>query len=126
MDSNQRPTFKEIVNILSGYTETLAGYLDMSSFNPFTHEDHNNSPEDGFGNDILTHPDQLAKIYEHHNSKKKAKASRSPRGSPRGSKRTTPLPSPVSTDQRSLSVKNAPMIRIDPGSPTPEYDNSRI
>ena len=33
-DPEQRPTFSEIVKVLSCYTETLAGYLDMIS-NPF-------------------------------------------------------------------------------------------
>ncbi len=100
-DPEKRPTFNDIVRTLSGYTETLAGYLDMN-YNPFTSgDDHKLIIEDGFNNDILTHPDQLAALYDDMPKK-------SPRASPRVSPFGTPFGTPTATRGMLL-----PEIHID-------------
>ena len=101
----KRPTFTDIAKTLSTYTESLAGYLDMT-FNPFeqksgnNHQGHQPAPaeqeEEGF--DVLTRPDKLAQLYEN------IPKSKSPRSSPRGSLRTSPIQSPTN------SIKGFPAV----------------
>lgn len=104
---NKRPAFNEIATTLSGYTETLAGYLDMN-FNPFVSDQEQKLTENG-GYDILTRPDQLAALYD-----KLPRKSKSPRSSPRASPRISPLPSPREEGPAQLTnIK----IQIDSCSP---------
>ena len=74
-DPDDRPTFHDISKTLSGYTETLAGYLDMT-YNPFTattttpgHHHHQQQQQKGlegagFNNNVLVRPDQLALLFD--------------------------------------------------------------
>lgn len=113
MDPTERHSFSEIARTLSGYTETLAGYLDM---NPFLSKKENKPTEDGFNNDILTHPDQLAALDYYNIPKNK---SRSPRSSPRASPRASPLhsPSATATNNRFMMPPTSIKIQIDSCSP---------
>ena len=121
----KRPSFSEIASTLSGYTENLAGYLDMN-FNPFTSDQQDQQQqqlpqkpqlENGFCNDILTRPDQLAALYDDDIPSRKNRSPRSsPRASPRASPRVSPLPSPIvdSNGQVLSHIK----IQIEPASPS--------
>ena len=86
---DSRPAFQDVVQILSGYTETLAGYLDMNS-NPFVP-----GPEVV---DNLALPNRLSALYYNIASKLTGKSPvskrRSPRSSPRASPTVTPRLSP--------------------------------
>lgn len=106
-DPNRRPSFSEAATTLSGYIETLAGYLDMN-YNPFTNAPEQQKPlENGFNNDVLAHPEQLAALYDNIPRNK----SKSPRASPRASPRVSPLPSPSNSYRGLLS--GPPKIQID-------------
>lgn len=89
-DPNSRPAFSKIARTLSGYTENLAGYLDVNYNNPFSSAQ--NQAEEGFGNEILTRPDQLAALYD---DELPIAKNRSPRGSPRASPCASPRASPT-------------------------------
>jgi len=87
--ADARPAFKDVVQILSGYTETLAGYLDMNS-NPFIP-----GPEVA---DNLAPPNRLSALYYNIAAKLTGKSPatrrRSPRSSPHASPSITPCLSP--------------------------------
>lgn len=104
-DPEKRPTFKDIVRTLTGYTESLAGYLDMT-YNPFAPLNDQKVKEDGFNNDILTRPDQLAALFD--DMPRKSPRS-SPRASPRASPRVSPMGTPTSVNRGCL----LPEILID-------------
>lgn len=120
---NERPTFKEIVKILSGYTETLAGYLDMNS-NPFISscefQRDGDRPSEG-----LMVPNKLTALYYNVTSKLRGRSrspkskSKSPKSSPRASPRISPQvsprisPRPEPACNAKDDVPSTPVIKID-------------
>ena len=112
-DPNKRPAFNDIARTLSGYIETLAGYLDMN-FNPFSSptQERKSSLENGISNDVLKYPEQLAALYDNIPRTKV----RSPRASPRAS----PLPSP-SAMNANRGFTNNPPVQIQIDSPPPNF-----
>ena len=43
-DPNGRPPFSDLVSSISGFAEITAGYLDMSTYNPFANELSSSDP----------------------------------------------------------------------------------
>ena len=43
-DPDERPPFSDLVRSISGFAEMTAGYLDMSTYNPFANEVSSSDP----------------------------------------------------------------------------------
>ena len=43
-DPDDRPPFSDLVSSISGFAEMTAGYLDMSTYNPFVNEVSSSDP----------------------------------------------------------------------------------
>ncbi len=103
---DRRPTFSDLVETISEYTEKIAGYLDISLYNPFvaTYEEIR-SPED---EQIVSDPDQVVRCMKNKDNKLKSTPCnstlnspvRSPYFTPRGSPRTSPMASPILSRNR--------------------------
>lgn len=98
-----RPSFRELVQILSGYTETLAGYLDMTS-NPFIPASEQV--------DNLAAPSRLSALYYNIAGKLMGKSPKGKRKSPRSSPRLSPRVSP------SVTPRLSPRASPQPEPPT--------
>ena len=106
-DPNQRPCFKEIVETLSVYTETLAGYLDMTS-NPFLSTIDQELRRDSCPlSEGQARSNKLTALYYNVTSKLRSGRSRSPKSK---SPRISPHPDFVCSG--SSEVPPSPVIKI--------------
>ncbi len=101
--ADSRPSFSEIVQSISGFTETLAGYLDMNT-NPFISETEQMNN--------LAPPNRLSALYYNIASKLTGKSPvakrRSPKGSPKCSPKSSPRVSPIVTPRLTPRVSPQP------------------
>lgn len=104
-DPNQRPSFREIVRLLSGYTETLAGYLDMTS-NPFV---------SSFNQDLQreSRPNKLSALYYNVASKFRGRSVSPKVKSPKSSPRLSPHPDLACSEDYDMLATSPVRITID-------------
>ena len=103
---DRRPTFSDLVETISEYTEKIAGYLDISLYNPFiaTYEEIR-SPEE---EQIVSDPDQVVRCMKNKGNQLRSTPCnstlnspvKSPYVTPRGSPRTSPMASPILSHNR--------------------------
>ncbi len=105
-----RPTFSDLVENVSEYTEKIAGYLDINLYNPFTATyEEIGSPED---EKIVANLDQVVQGLKNKNNQLRSTPCNSAQNSPfvspfhtpRGSPRASRMTSPVLPDSRPQQV----------------------
>ena len=115
-----RPSFSDVVTIISKYTEVIAGYLDIN-FNPFQStsnladgntaaaDDVPISPDDE--KDIMISAELLAKqLYSSKAKTKEKKKTKSPKPSPKATPKSSPKPSPKPSPK--ASPRSSPLLKL--------------